>query len=172
MYTGGRKAGQKITPMFLFVGNVSGKAEEAIRFYTSFFRNARVGDIMRYGKGEEPDKEGTVRYADFTLEGTGFAAMDSAHKHEFTFNEAISFVIHCHDQQEIEYYWGKLSAVPEAEQCGWLKDKYGVSWQVTPAALGKMLADKDPAKVQRVTQAFLKMKKFDVAVLEAAYRGL
>ena len=99
----------------MFVGEQCGKAEEAIRFYASVFRDAKVGDILRYGRGEEPDREGTVKYAAFTLEGQEFAAMDSAREHDFSFNEAISFMVHCDTQEEIDYYWGKLSADPEAE---------------------------------------------------------
>jgi predicted 3-demethylubiquinone-9 3-methyltransferase (glyoxalase superfamily) len=97
--------------------------------------------------------------------------MDSAHKHNFTFNEAISFVVRCDTQKEIDHYWGKLSADPKAEQCGWLKDKYGLSWQIVPAVLNTMLKDKDVRKVARVTEAFLKMKKFDIDALEKAYGG-
>jgi predicted 3-demethylubiquinone-9 3-methyltransferase (glyoxalase superfamily) len=123
----------------------------------------------RYGPGEDPDREGTVKHAAFTLEGQAFAAMDSAGAHGFAFNEAISFFVNCDTQEEVDYYWGKLSAVPEAEQCGWLKDRYGLSWQIVPTVLTKMNRDKDKRKVARVTQAFLKMKKFDVAELERAY---
>ncbi len=162
---------QKITPMLLFVGNVAGKAEEAIRAYTSIFSDSRVGDIARYGKNEQPDREGTVKQAEFTLEGMNFRAMDSAHAHKFGFNEAVSFVVHCATQQEIDHYWGKLSAVPEAEQCGWLKDRYGVSWQIVPTVMEGMLRDKDRKKVASVTEAFLKMKKFDIAALQKAYAG-
>jgi predicted 3-demethylubiquinone-9 3-methyltransferase (glyoxalase superfamily) len=162
---------QAITPTMMFVGAVCGKAEEAVKFYASVFHNSSVEEPFRYTEGEEPDEPGTVKHVGFTLEGQQFAAMDSARTHDFTFNEAISFVVHCENQAEIDYYWEKLSAVPEAEQCGWLKDKYGFSWQVEPTALTKMMADSDQARLDRVTQAFLKMKKFDIAQLEAAYRG-
>jgi predicted 3-demethylubiquinone-9 3-methyltransferase (glyoxalase superfamily) len=171
MYTGGRTIKQNITPTLMFVGPRCGKAEEAINFYASVFRNAKIGDIDRYGKGEDPDQEGTVRHAAFTLEGQEFAAMDSAYEHNFGFNEAISLMVHCKDQEEIDYYWDKLSADPEAEQCGWLKDKYGVSWQIVPDAMENMLKDKDEQKIARVTEAFLKMKKFDLAELRKAYEG-
>ena len=110
-------------------------------------------------------------FSDFRLADTWFAAMDSAREHAFGFNEAVSLVINCAGQPEIDRYWERLSAVPEAEQCGWLKDRYGVSWQVTPAAMGEMLANGTPEQVARVTQAFLPMKKFDLAVLRAAYDG-
>ena len=170
MYTGGQKIRQKITPVLLFVGNVAGKAEEAIRFYASVFDDAQIGDIVRYGRGQEPDKEGTVQYASFSLNGREFAAMDSAREHPFTFNEAVSLLVNCKSQEEIDYYWKKLSAVPEAEQCGWLKDKFGVSWQISAVAMDQMMADKDRKKVARVTKAFLKMKKFDLAELERVYQ--
>jgi predicted 3-demethylubiquinone-9 3-methyltransferase (glyoxalase superfamily) len=171
MFMGERKIKQKITPTLMFVGKVCGKAEEAINFYASVFHNARVGDILRHGKGEEPDKEGTIKHVAFMLEGQEFAAMDSAREHDFTFNEAISLIVHCDTQKEIDYYWEKLSAVPEAEQCGWLKDKYGVSWQIVPTVMNKMMQDKDEKKVARVTEAFLKMKKFDIEELKRAYIG-
>jgi predicted 3-demethylubiquinone-9 3-methyltransferase (glyoxalase superfamily) len=109
-------------------------------------------------------------FADFMLEKQWFAANDSAHKHNFDFNEAVSLMVNCHTQKEIDYYWKKLSAVPEAEQCGWLKDKYGVSWQIVPDTMEDMLADKDSRRVAFVTQAFLKMKKIDMAELENAYQ--
>jgi predicted 3-demethylubiquinone-9 3-methyltransferase (glyoxalase superfamily) len=171
MLADGREIRQRITPTLMFVGRQCGKAEEAIRFYCSVFRDAKVGDIMRYEKGEEPDKAGTVKHAAFTLEGQDFAAMDSALGHDFSFNEAISFIVNCENQEEIDYYWDKLSADPAAEQCGWLKDKYSVSWQIVPAAMNAMLKDPDERKLARVTQAFLKMKKFDLAELQRAYEG-
>jgi predicted 3-demethylubiquinone-9 3-methyltransferase (glyoxalase superfamily) len=171
MFMGGQNIKQKITPTLIFVGKQCGKAEEAINFYASVFHNARVGDIVRYGKGQEPDKEGTVTHAAFTLEGQEFAAMDSAHEHRFTFNEAISFMVKCGTQAEIDYYWKELSADPKAEQCGWLKDKYSLSWQIAPTVLDEMLQDKDQKKVARVTEAFLKMKKFNIDTLKRAYEG-
>jgi predicted 3-demethylubiquinone-9 3-methyltransferase (glyoxalase superfamily) len=159
---------EKITPVIMFVGKVCGKAEEAINFWSSVFREARVANIFRYGKGQEPDKEGTVKYAAFSLLGQEFGAMDSAHQHLFAFNEAISFIVNCEKQEEIDYYWRKLSADSKAEQCGWLKDKYGLSWQIVPSGMGEMLKGNDREKIARVTQAFLKMKKFDIAELEQA----
>lgn len=171
MYMGEQPFKQKIIPGFLFVGDVCGKVEEALHFYTSVFHKSEISYILHYGKGEEPDKEGTVKHAGFILEGEQFAAMDSAHEHRFQFNEAISFIVNCDTQTEIDEYWEKLSAVPEAEQCGWLKDKYGVSWQIVPTAMGEMMASKDQEKNRRVTQAFLSMKKFDIAILRRAYEG-
>ena len=171
MFMGEREIRQNITPTLMFVGDVCGKAAEAINCYTSVFRNARAGGILRYGKGEEPDKEGTIKHAAFTLEGREFAAMDSAHAHAFTFNEAISFVVNCETQGEIDYYWEKLSADPKAEQCGWLKDRYGLSWQIVPTVMYEMQKTKDKEKLARVTQAFLKMKKFNIAELKKAFDG-
>lgn len=169
MDVGNRPIRQKITPTLMFVGAVCGQAEEAITFYTSVFKNAKVGDVLRYGKGEEPDKPGTVKHAAFTLEGQEFAAMDSARGHNFSFNEAISLMVYCDTQEEIDDYWERLSAVPEAEQCGWLKDRYGLSWQIVPRAMDEMLVHGDPKQIARVTEAFLKMKKFEIARLKDAY---
>jgi len=160
-----------IVPSLMFVGDVSGQAEQATNFYLSVFGDAERGQLVRYPEGSAPDEPGTVMFSDFRLADTWFAAMDSAREHAFGFNEAVSLVINCADQPEIDRYWERLSAVPEAEQCGWLKDRYGVSWQVAPAAMGEMLANGTPEQVARVTQAFLPMKKFDVAVLRAAYDG-
>ena len=171
MLAGTRPIEQKITPTLMFVEKQSGKAEDAIRFYTSIFRNSKIGHIMRYGKDEQPDQEGTIKHAGFTLEGQQFAAMDSARTHGFAFNEAIALMVHCDTQKDIDYYWQRLSADPKAEQCGWLKDKFGVSWQVLPTAMDEMLASKDPQKIARVTKAFLQMKKFDIAKLEEAFDG-
>lgn len=171
MYYGERPITQPITPTLIFTGVMAGKAESAINFYASIFKNAKVGNIMRYGKDAQPDPEGTVAHGSFTLEGQEFAAMDSAREHGFTFNEAISLVIHCETQEEIDYYWGKLSADPKAEQCGWLKDTYGVSWQIVPTIMEEMMRENDAAKLARVTEAFLKMKKFDIAELKRAAEG-
>lgn len=162
---------QKITPTLMFVGDVCGKAEEAMNFYTSVFHKSKVGDIMRYEAGEEPDVAGTIKHAAFTLEGQEFAAMDSAQMHTFSFNEAISLMVHCDTQEEIDYYWEKLTAVPESEQCGWLKDKFGLSWQIVPTMMDEMFKEKDEQKIARVTQAFLKMKKFDIKALKQAAEG-
>jgi len=172
MAMGARPVKQKIIPTLLYVGPQAGKAEEAIRLYVSVFENSGVGDIDRHAKGEEPDREGTVRHGAFTLEGQEFAAMDSAYGHEFAFNEAVSFMRLCETQPEIDRFWEKLTADGGQESnCGWLKDRFGVSWQIAPAGLDAMLRDPDSGKVERVTNAFLKMKKFDIAELERAYRG-
>ena len=165
------EVGQRIVPSLMYVGDVAGKAEEAITFYTETFDDSAVGDILRYGKGEEPDREGTVKYAGFELFGQQFAAMDSAREHDFTFNEAISLMVNCDTQAEIDRYWEALSAVPESEQCGWLKDRFGVSWQIVPTAMDEMLRNSTEEQLARVTEAFLKMKKFDIAELERAAAG-
>jgi predicted 3-demethylubiquinone-9 3-methyltransferase (glyoxalase superfamily) len=171
MLAGEEQGGQRITPTLMFVGEVCGKAEEAIKFYTSVFPNSKLGPILRYGKDEQPDREGTIKHASFLLEGQEYAAMDSARGHDFGFNEAISFLVGCETQEEIDRYWDSLSAVPEAEQCGWLKDRYGLSWQVVPSAMDEMLRTGTKEQVARVTEAFLKMKKFDLAELRRAYGG-
>jgi predicted 3-demethylubiquinone-9 3-methyltransferase (glyoxalase superfamily) len=171
MHMGDRKLKQRIVPTLMFVGQQCGKAEEAMVLYTSVFPNSDIDHVMRYGQGEAPDKEGTVRHAGFTLDRQEFAAMDSAHEHNFTFNEAISFIVHCQDQKEIDYYWQKLAADPNTGQCGWIKDPYGVSWQIVPTVLLEMQKSDDQQKVARVTEAFLKMKKFDIEALKKAYEG-
>ena len=158
-----------IIPTLLFVGDVCGKAEEAADYYISVFKDAQRGTIARYPAGMEPDKEGAIMFSDFQLLDQWFVAMDSAHEHKFAFNEAISFIVKCDTQAEIDYYWEKLSAVPEAEQCGWCKDKFGVSWQITPTAMDEMMAKGSPEQIARVTQAFLPMKKFDIAALQKAF---
>lgn len=160
-----------IIPSFLFVGKKAGKAEEAVNFYASVFKDSKKSPVVRYPAGMEPEKEGTVMFTDFKLLETWFAAMDSANPgHTFDFNEAVSMIVKCDTQKEIDYYWDKLSAVPEAEQCGWLKDKFGVSWQIVPRGMDDMMATSDKDALKRVTEAFLKMKKFDVATLEKAYK--
>jgi predicted 3-demethylubiquinone-9 3-methyltransferase (glyoxalase superfamily) len=160
-----------IVPALTFTPPVAGKAEEAMTFYASVFKSPAPAIRSRYGSADAPDREGSVRIASFTLRGEEFAAMDSAHPHGFTFSEAISFVVPCDTQDEIDQYWRQLSADPRAEQCGWLKDRFGLSWQITPAALGRMLGGGDQQQVARVTRAFLQMKKFDIAALEQAYHG-
>lgn len=160
-----------IIPSLLFVNEKCGKAEEAVGFYLSVFKNAKLGTMAKYTETSPAGKEGTVMFSDFMLENQWFSAMDGAGEHAFDFSEALSIIVNCENQAEIDYYWEKLSAVPEAEQCGWLKDKYGVSWQIQPAAMNDMMKTADTAALQRVTEAFLKMKKFDITELEKAYHG-
>nr|WP_294936673.1 VOC family protein [uncultured Flavobacterium sp.] len=154
--------GQKFTPTLMFTEKVHGKAEEAITFYTSIFENSDIRGILRYGENEH-DVPGTIKHAQFSLGDNVFMAMDSGIAHGFAFSEGISLVIQCNNQNEIDYYWNKLTEGGQESQCGWLKDKYGVSWQVVPKVLGELM--KDPERSQRVVQAFLKMKKFDIETL-------
>lgn len=160
-----------IMPAMLFVNDMCGKAEEATDFYLSVFKNSKRGTLIKYPAGSEPNQEGAVMVTDFQLEDQWFVAMDGAGKHEFAFNEAVSLLVNCETQEEIDYYWEKLSAVPEAEQCGWLKDKYGVSWQISPADMNEMMKSGDQEKINKLTQAFLQMKKFDLAKLRAAFNS-
>lgn len=158
-----------IIPSFLFVDEVAGKAEEAINYYVSVFNSSRIGTLVHYPAGMEPDREGTVMFSDFMLENQWFSAMDSAREHGFAFNESISMVVNCRDQQEVDMFWEKLSHVPESEQCGWLKDRYGISWQIVPEKMGELLSDPDKDRVQRVLNRMLRMKKIEIRELEEAF---
>lgn len=153
-----------IIPSLLFVGDKYGKAEEAIHFYLSLFKYVKQGHIARYPQSMGTEIDGKIMFADFMLEHQWFVAMDSAEDHKFTFNEAVSFIVYCDSQEEIDYYWDKLSAVSEAEQCGWLKDQYGISWQIVPKEMEEMMSG-TPEQVVAVNQATLKMKKLDLAEL-------
>lgn len=157
-------------PSLLFVEEQYGKAEEAMQFYLSVFKNTKQGQIARYPKGMEPDKEGTIMFSDFCIEEEWFTAMDSAHAHKFQFNEAVSFMVYCDTQDEIDYYWEKLSAVPKAEQCGWLKDRFGISWQIVPSKMEETMSKGTPDQIKRVNQAIQKMKKLDIEEIERASR--
>jgi len=148
-----------IIPSLMFTQAMCGKAEEASSRYLSVFHRSRRGQIARYPAGMEPDREGTLQFTDFMLENQWFAAMDSAQAHTFSFNEAVSFLISCENQAEIDYFWSRLSADPQAEQCGWLKDAYGVSWQVVPTALQEMLEQGTREQKDRLTKAFLEHEK-------------
>jgi predicted 3-demethylubiquinone-9 3-methyltransferase (glyoxalase superfamily) len=164
-------AGQptKITPFFMFVGKRHGKAEEALKYWGSLFTGSSVDQIMRYGPGQQ-EPEGTVMHARFSLAGQEFMAMDSNREHAFSFNEAVSFYVDCKTQEEVDELWEKLSDGGKKGQCGWLEDRYGVSWQIVPSVLGELLGDKNPARSQKVMQAMLKMKKLDVKGLQEAGR--
>lgn len=162
--------GQKITPSLLFAAGVRGRAEEAIAFYTSVFGRSGLDGILRYGPDEE-GSEGTVKHAMFTLHGQKFMALDSAVSQHFTFNEAVTIMINCISQEEIDYYWERLTDGGEEGPCGWLKDRFGLSWQVESVELQEMLRDPDQERVARVSQAFLKMKKYDLAELRRAFDG-
>lgn len=159
---------QKIVPCLWFDSN----AEEAVNFYASVFKNSHIGKISRYGEaGYEIHGKpaGTVLTIECELNGQAFTALNGGPM--FTFNEAISFQVSCASQDEVDYYWGQLSegGDEKAQQCGWLKDKYGVSWQIVPTVLGEMLQDKDPNKSERVMKALLQMKKIDIKGLQQAY---
>jgi predicted 3-demethylubiquinone-9 3-methyltransferase (glyoxalase superfamily) len=162
---------QKITPFLWFNDN----AEEAVKFYTSIFKNSKVGRILRYSEevakvSQSGMAAGSVLTIEFEIEGQKFVALNGGP--EFKFNESISFVVNCETQKEVDYFWGKLTADGgEGSQCGWLRDKFGVSWQVTPTVLIDMLRDKDSEKAQRAMKAMLQMQKIDIEKLNAAYRG-
>jgi predicted 3-demethylubiquinone-9 3-methyltransferase (glyoxalase superfamily) len=155
---------QKITPFLWFDNN----AEEAINFYVSIFKNAKIGSMSRYGEGA-PVPKGTVMSATFSLDGQEFMALNGGPMFKFT--EAISLYVNCATQEEIDEKWDKLSAGGEKSRCGWLKDKFGLSWQIIPPILGKYLSDKDPEKSKRVMMAMMKMDRIIIKDLEAAYQG-
>ncbi len=159
----------EIVPSLLFTKDKNGKALEAIDFYLSVFKDSQKGIIAKYGQNQGPDKNAKLAYGDFKLFDTWIAAMDGGDMHEFEFNEAVSLIVNCKNQEEIDYYWEKLSAVPDAEQCGWLKDKFGISWQIQPEIMNEMMIDGTSEQLDRVTQAFLKMKKFNIEELQKAY---
>jgi predicted 3-demethylubiquinone-9 3-methyltransferase (glyoxalase superfamily) len=160
------KITQRITPFLWF----DDQAEEAAKFYTSLFKNSKIGDIVRYDEeaakptGRPP---GSVMVVDFQLDGQKFVALNGGPA--FNFTEAISFVVNCDTQEEVDYYWSKLSAGGEESRCGWLKDKFGLSWQIVPTLLTEMLKDKDAAKAKRVMYAMLQMDKIDIPTLKKAY---
>jgi predicted 3-demethylubiquinone-9 3-methyltransferase (glyoxalase superfamily) len=153
---------QKITPFLWF----DGRAEEAMHFYVSIFKNSKAGSIVRYGDAG-PGPKGRVMVATFQLDGQEFIALNGGP--QSTFSPAISFVVNCETQEEVDAFWEKLSEGGEKQQCGWLKDKYGLSWQIVPTVLGKMMQDKDTEKSQRVMKAMLQMNKIDIERLKQAY---
>jgi predicted 3-demethylubiquinone-9 3-methyltransferase (glyoxalase superfamily) len=157
----------KIAPFFMFVGKQHGKTEEALKYWGSLFKSSSVSQIVRYGPGEQ-EPAGTVMHARFSLAGQEFMAMDSNREHNFSFNQAVSFYVDCKTQEEVDELWEKLSDGGKQGQCGWLEDRYGVSWQIIPSVLGELLGDKNLTRSQRVMQAMLKMKKLDVKGLQQA----
>ncbi|WP_037324974.1 VOC family protein [Salinimicrobium terrae] len=163
------KPEQRICPLLFFTGDSHGKAEESIKFYTSVFEDSKVEGIMKYEKEDNNEYAlGGVKHAQFQLRGETFMAMDSGMENDFPFNEAISLMIQCEDQQEIDKYWERLTEEgdPQAQQCGWLKDKLGISWQVVPVGMEKLLNDPDKEKAKRAMEAMMKMKKIDLEALE------
>ena len=155
---------QKIRPFLWF----DTQAEQAASFYTSIFKNSKIGNVSRYGE-EGPGPAGTAMVVTFELEGVQFMALNGGP--EYSFTHAISFLINCESQDEVDYFWNRLSEGGETIQCGWLRDKFGVSWQVVPSRLGELMSDEDDEKSGRVMQAMLMMEKIDIAELERAYAG-
>ena len=160
---------QKIYPSLLFVGDQYRKVDEALAFYADVFANTAVGEVYRYGTNEGGEDPEAVMFSSIRLEGTSFLLSESSLEHNFSFNESISFIVYCEDQAEIDYYWEKMSAVPEAEQCGWLKDQFGVSWQITPREMDEMMKSDDEAAKARAVASFLPMKKLDIQAIRDAY---
>ncbi|MXV17219.1 VOC family protein [Hufsiella ginkgonis] len=159
------QVGQKYSPSLMFTQANAGKAEEAIDYYTSVFSPSNIGGISRYAEGEG-DVAGYIKHAQFSLGDTVMMAMDSSGPHQFTFNEGVSLVVECESQQEIDYYWERLTDGGVESQCGWLKDRFGVSWQIIPAVLPELM--KNPEKAGKVMQVVMQTKKFDIAALEEA----
>lgn len=155
---------QLITPFLWFDNN----AEEAMNFYVSVFKNSRAGRVTRYGAAG-PGPAGSVMTVEFELDGQKFVGLNGGP--HFKFNEAVSFTVRCETQEEIDYYWDKLSEGGQTSRCGWLKDKFGLSWQVEPRILGDLMADKDPEKAKRVMEAMLKMDKIDIEPIRRVYEG-
>lgn len=164
-----QEAKQKIKPSLLFSNGVCGLAKEALEFYTKIFKNSKITFIDEYKEGEASSPEAKIKYAEFTLNGMDFVAMDHEQCDDFTFNEAFSLMILCDNQKEIDYYWEALSELPEAENCGWLKDKFGFSWQVVPYRYYEMMDKGTNEQIERISKEVLKMKKIDLEVLEEAY---
>ena len=169
IYTEGFEYEQKLTIQLMFSGDVTGKANEAIKYYTALFKDGVIGDIHEYEENQPVQEDGKISHANFSILDTEILASDNGTQTDYTFNEAISLMVLCVTQAEIDYYWEKLSADPEAEQCGWLKDKFGVSWQIVPANMNELMSRGTQAQIDAVTQEFLKMKKLDKNHLERAW---
>ncbi|MET0394317.1 MAG: VOC family protein [Chitinophagaceae bacterium] len=154
------EVGQKITPCFLFTTEQSGRAAEAIAHYSAIFNDPQVDGILHYGTGEAPGAGGKIKHAQVSLNGQKFMLMDAVEPHSFTFSEGVSLTIHCETQADIDYYWEKLTESGEESMCGWLKDKFGVSWQIIPVILSRIMSD--PAKAGKAARAFMAMRKLDI----------
>ncbi|MEK7564443.1 MAG: VOC family protein [Patescibacteria group bacterium] len=173
MFSSTMKSPQKVIPTLMFAGDACGRAEEAVNFYTSVFHNSNINYMMKY---EEADKEvvetnAVVKHAGFTIENFFMAAMDSGKKSPLNFEQAISFMINCDTQEEVDYYWDKLTEGGEEVQCGWLKDKFGFPWQVVPTEMEHIMSTGTKEQIARVTEAFMKMKKFDIQTLRDAFNN-
>lgn len=169
IYTEGFEYEQKITMQLMFSGHMTGKANEAIKYYTDLFKDGVIGEFHEYEEGQAVQEDAKISHANFSILDTEILASDNGTQTDYTFNEAISLMVLCVTQAEIDYYWEKLSADPEAEQCGWLKDKFGVSWQIVPANMNELMSRGTQAQIDAVTQEFLKMKKLDKNHLERAW---
>jgi predicted 3-demethylubiquinone-9 3-methyltransferase (glyoxalase superfamily) len=172
MFSSSMKAPQKVTPTLMFAGEACGRALEAVNFYTSVFHHSKIDYSMEYGASEPfADTRAKIKHAGITIEHFHMALMDSGVKSPLTFEQAVSFVVNCDTQEEVDYYWDKLTEGGKEIQCGWLNDKFGMPWQVVPTAMERMMREGSKEQIARVTEAFMVMKKFDIATLEAAYGG-
>jgi predicted 3-demethylubiquinone-9 3-methyltransferase (glyoxalase superfamily) len=171
MYTENMQEKHHIRISLLFSGEACGKAEAALDYYTEVFEDSKKGYVNYYASGEAADPRARINYSEAKVRGLELVAMDHGYGEDFTFNEAISFVVLCEDQGQIDHYWDKLSFDPEAEQCGWLRDQFGVSWQIEPVFLHDIMMHGTKEEVKRITEAFLKMKKFDIQTLKEAYEN-
>lgn len=160
-----------IVPTMLFTGDNYGKAEAARSCYLSVFKHSTPGSLVHYGEGQPPHQAGTVMFSDMALGDMWLAMMDAPGTHDFSFNEGVSLIVYCEDQAEVDHYWDSLIADPDSGQCGWLKDAWGVSWQMVPSAMHAMLYDSTPAQIDRVMRTAFTQKKFDIAALEAAFQA-
>lgn len=160
------KEHKRIRPCLLFGQEVCGKTQEAMDYYSRVFPETKVGYVNHYVEGAAKDPRALINYGEFDIFGFQMVLMDHGFGGDASFNEAISFMVSCEDQEEIDYYWDKLSFVPEAEACGWVKDQFGLSWQIVPTLLEELLSNGTEEELEKVTQAFLKMKKFDIKALE------
>ena len=171
MLTENYEATPRIRPSLLFAKEALGKAQDFMNDMLLLFNSSKKGEISYYESGESEITDAKVKYGELTLEGFPLVVMDHGKGGDFTFNEAFSFIIYCKDQDEIDYYWDKLSFAPEAEQCGWIKDKYGISWQIVPTEMMALLSNGTEEEIQRITRAFLQMKKFDLERIRRAKSG-
>jgi predicted 3-demethylubiquinone-9 3-methyltransferase (glyoxalase superfamily) len=173
MFSSQMKSSQKITPTLMFAGTVCGRAEEAVNFYTSVFHNSKIEYLMKYGPKDihKTESKAVVKHARFMIENSYMALMDSGRPSPLSFEQAISFMVSCDTQEEVDYYWEKLTDGGKEIQCGWLNDKFGFPWQIVPSRMGEMLSEGSEEQIARVTEAFMKMRKFDIKTLEEVYRG-